>query len=253
MAKSNKQKKNAIEMLEKIPYGTPEWTKQRRLITSELVAKYGDQYVLCVPGRLEKANMIIHQREVRMYMPQDKSFLLDEASMFDKNCRFVRRSTAEYNFKYKQVNVFALIEDVDGRVLVLNKGEREVHLVGGHVDFSIDAYRLSIREVLRQSIIAELEEEVIMDVDWKDHVPVMPAAIINTNAQWNDLFHLGVIYCVKLPKPMNAYKVATGEPDKHDVETFKSLDDLMKKRKKILHDWFQYIPQIQENWNLNLS
>ena len=235
-------KKIAEEVLQTIPYGSKEWTRQRRKLTSELEKKYPGQYVLCVPGKLEKPDLGIHQGTYQEWdVNAAHKMFGNDKHLFGKNVKFIKRSTAEYNLEYKQVNVFCCIEDNEGRVLLIRKNNGEHHFPGGHVDFGFDAYLTTPEQVLRSAIIQELEEELqmIKKADWALMVPEKPTAVINTETRWNDLFHLAVIYHVRLNCHIDDLKFTSGEPDKHSVVILRkdNVYNLNTKKKDYIHSW----------------
>lgn len=237
-------KKIAEDLLEKIPYGSEEWTKHRQKISKQLESKYPGQYVLCVPGKLEKPDLGIHQGEYQEWNTETAHKMFGaQKHFFGKNVRFVKRSKAEYNLEYKQVNVFCCIEDSEGSVVLLKKKNGEYHFPGGHVDFSFQAYLSTPEQILRSAIIQELEEELRIKQNemWALFVPEKPSAVINTETRWNDLFHLAVIFHVKLNCKAEELKLKSGEPDKHDIVIFKGwekeIPTLNTKKGEYIHDW----------------
>lgn len=232
-------KKDAEELLKNIPYNTPEWKKQRKTVMRAVENKYPGQYILCVPGRLEGKNYPIHEKEIAVWDTHtDHSVFSQSQNLFGDDLYFVKRADAEYNFKHKQINVFAYISDSEGNVLLIKKKKNgnEINIPGGHVDFKLNAYRYTPEQILRWAVIQELEEEIdCKDFDYAMMVPEVPSLVFNTNNDWNDLFHIGVVYHIHLVKSLKEFKIKSGETDKHDV-LIMSSEEILNNRKQV-HPW----------------
>lgn len=232
-------KKDAEELLKSIPYNTPEWKKQRKAVMKAVELKYPGQYILCVPGRLEGKDYPIHEKEISFWdTVVNHSVFAENQNLFGENLYFAKRSDAEYNLKHKQVNVFAYITDSEDNVLLIKKkkNNNEINVPGGHVDFKLNAYRYTPEQILRWAVIEELNEELkCSDFDYTMMVPEKPTLVFNTNNDWNDLFHIGVVYHIKLVKSFKEFKIKSGEPDKHDV-LIMSKDKIINDRQSV-HPW----------------
>lgn len=157
---------------------------------------------------------------------------IDSNGMF----RFIERHEVEYNYMYKQLNVFTFIHDGEyALVLTRNSAHRPYTLPGGHVDFDKNTYSRSILDTLKKNGLKEIEEEVDLtkckDMDLKkvrNRMRLMMYA--NQETDWNKTFHGAFIFEAQVDDVRKMFKgIKSGEPSKHDVAIVKISDLKLKK------------------------
>lgn len=230
MATSNGKKPE--EAIKDVPYGTPQWNKIRKQIVANLKKKYPGQFVLCIPGKIVEPEHMLHQNYAFGRNSSGEILSKLDRRLFTTDIKFEQRSDVEYNLDYKQVNVFAIIHDGE-HMIVFRKANGEYSLPGGHVDFSLDAYRKSLWEFLFDAMLKELYEE-ITNVP-VDYLETSPLAILNTTDGWNDLFHIGVMYECQVPDgTLSVFDIESNELSKHVVEIV-SMEEVVTDSK--YHPW----------------
>lgn len=247
--------KTAEEVLKNIPFGSKEWYRKRKEVIRRLEDKYDGQYVLAIKGRLMKPDWDIHkQAPIQSWDSEHMRYHFNNsAHFFHEDILYVKRMDVEYNFEYKQINVFAIIRNDHQVVVLKKKSNGELSFPGGHVDFDIDAYRLTPEEILRKSLLMELDEEITNPPS--EYVPLKPTMMLNTNNEWNDLFHFGVMYDVYLPEceDLKTLKIKSNEKDKHSVKIV-NIDTIQDESR--VHQWItlsmNYLFQHEEETAINV-
>jgi predicted NUDIX family phosphoesterase len=240
--KNDRTMKELLTELKQYPYGSVKHKEVWKLVSKRTYKQYPDQFVLSTYNKfatlknehlayLSRLDAVTDFDAVDAFSPK-KSFFENE------KFEFVPREDAEYNFYWKQINVFCFVTDGANYLLLQKKSGSEITMIGGHVDFDITTYRVSQLEWLRSSIQKELDEEVIHHK--KFSVPERPVALVNTFENFNDLFHMALVYKVVVDDLDSIFKdLRTGEPEKHDIIKFSSKEDLLKHPK--LHHWIKTI------------
>lgn len=228
--------KELIEVIKKYPHTSSKYQVVRKEIAKKIAKKYPDQFVLATPSKFDPKGRdgITTLREVTSF---ESLNLIDRKLTFfeDDRFMFVPREEAEYNYRWKQINVFGFITDGTKYALLKKKSDDTITMIGGHVDYSLNAYQTSQLEILRGAMQTELNEEV----SHRKRIPVpeKPIALINTFNKFHDLFHMAFIYKIEVDEVTQSF--STGEPEKHDVVIFENKEELVKSLK--LHHWIKAV------------
>jgi hypothetical protein len=160
-------------------------------------------------------------------------------TFFESNkFKFVAREEAEYNFTWKQISVFGIITDGAQYILLQKKEDKAFTMVGGHVDYSLDAYQCSQLEILRRGMQKEIDEEIVHQNML--YVPEKPIVLVNTFNRFHDLFHMALVYKIEVDDIENLFtNLRTGEPEKHDIIKVNSKTSLLELPN--LHHWIKAI------------
>lgn len=246
MATTNKKPEDALK---EVPYGTPQWDKLRKQVVNNLKKKYPGQYVLCVPGKIVAHDHPLHQGDSRGGQQNMWDLISNlHPQMFSPMIKFEQRSEVEYNLDYKQINVFTIIHD-DEHMIVFRKANGEYSLPGGHVDFSLDAYRKHLTEFLYDAMVKEMEEEITNPPI--EYMEMCPIAMLNTTDGWNDLFHMGIIYECHVPHgTLSSFDIESNELDKHVVEIV-TMEDAGRNPK--FHPWTKLALGYVEQYHITLD
>lgn len=229
-----------IEALKKVPYGADEHAQIHKALSKHVAKKYPEQYVLAVKNKFvldELGHSLAKYGDVTEFSQIDHNF---GKRTFGEDDRFsfVAREEAEYNFGWKQVSVFGFVTDGTNYLLLRKNGSDEITMIGGHVDYSLDIYRKSQLEILREAMETELKEEVKHGKQLT--VPEEPILLVNTFNKFNDIFHMAFIYKIEVDD-LSQFAAKTGEPEKHSVITISSKESLLENNKT--HHWIKTIQE----------
>lgn len=234
-----------VKELQKIPYGNVEHMSLLEEIKSKLQKnkKWNEQWVLTTPSSLSKDNTLFKDKKNKISEGLNKSKIFSSKINFieDNNFIFKRRSDVEYDLGFKQINVFGLLTDGKNFIGLKSDKCKTIKMVGGHVDFSMNAYRKDQISFLKESLDIEILEELKVNFRYKIENMI---GCINTNKFNNDLHHVGVVFLVKVEDDLSQIKLKSGEPDKFDVEIFN-----MKNKPKNLHHWYKMVIEEYEKKN----
>lgn len=209
------------------PYYTNE--KKIRELLSEIYDG-NDPYIIATPSFSHMGPSLIPCDEItHVNMLGCDNDVFDTTKRFVDDSRFVfvPRSESEYNLKYKQLVVCALITDYRGNVLLLNtlKGRMagKYTMIQGHVEYSQECLTKCQHEILRINMLRELNEEIKANVDFSKYSN-FDMTYVNIHDEYTDLEHFGVVYKMKLPQNLDEYKFESNEPEKHKVVIFKASE-----------------------------
>lgn len=219
-----------LKKLQWVPFGTPEHDKIVSRIQKDIKSR---DYILCTQGMYEKDRCPLMDRNALANAPKQglqTPFDGDVGVFTSDKYYFVRRDRAEYNLHHRQINVGLLITDMKGRALVLEKNNKYLSLVGGHTDFTRQAYDMTIAELCHFNVMKEFGEEV--KYTGKIEVPTKPYLFITEGHEMWDYFHAWFIYHVEV-KDLDVYKFKSNEKDKHvtqiiSIETLHANDGQFK-------------------------
>jgi predicted NUDIX family phosphoesterase len=229
-----------INKIRKHPYGSDKYTKARKSISKKIAEKYPEQYVLCTYNKfdgLEREAYLSRLGEVTEFDTVDAFH--PKQTFFESNkFKFVAREEAEYNFAWKQISVFGFITDGAQYILLQKKEDKAFTLIGGHVDYSVDAYQCSQQEIIRMGMQRELDEEIVHKNTL--YVPEKPIVLVNTFNKFHDLFHMALVYKIEVDDADKLFdSLRTGEPEKHDIVKVNSKTALLELPN--LHHWIKTI------------
>lgn len=166
-------------------------------------------------------------------LAHDGNFVFSNKLLYtqDPFVRFIQRCDAEYDVRYRQIVVGALI--TDGKKVIMlktndnNRIAKKITLIQGHVEFSPEIYFNPEINYLRLSIKREIEEELMFeDSSIKDKIlksiPEYPTFGLLKTKTFTDLEHIGLIYQIDVNEINEDFisKIKSGEPEKHDVFCF---------------------------------
>jgi len=229
-----------INKLKKYPFGSDKHHKIRKAISKKIEKKYPGQFVLCVPNKFSDMTTA---KSLSRYDSVTDFFRVNAISSSktffeDDQFSFISREEAEYNFNWKQIGVFAFITDGKDYIVLRKKEDRTITMIGGHVDYSLDAYQTSQIDILRLAIQKEVDEEIKHKKQL--FVPKEPICFVNTFNKFNDLFHAAFVYKIQVNNAERIFEtLKTGEPEKHDVIFISGKEKLLGKSDT--HHWFHAI------------
>ena len=164
-----------------------------------------DEEVMVVErGRL--ADMVDHKNYNLIWKKKE--------SVFDfilKNYTFMKRETAEYNFDFKQIIPYIIVNFQDNYLLLKRtkkQTEKRLHDkyslgIGGHINPSVsDGYE----NIIMEGLYKELNEEIYCE----DMEKFVFAGILNDESTDVSRVHLGLVFIASLKSP--GFKIL--EPDK---------------------------------------
>lgn len=241
------KKKNMSELIDILkvhPYGTEEHTKIHSFLAQKVDEVYPNEFVLCTTNRFNNnagvgSKLISLLGEITDFKEVlQREYISAEETAFENNMLvFKSRKEVEYNFAYKQINVFGFITD-GTKYMFLKKPNKKITMIGGHVDFTEKAYKLTQVGLLQQAMQQELDEEILSEQ--RILVDQEPVALVNTFNEWNDIFHMAFIYKIHVKSVDDLFnKSVSGEPHKHSLVKFDSLSELANTKK--LHQWISVI------------
>jgi hypothetical protein len=260
--KEKEKKQNQLSLIEldkklgAMPYTSDEYMKVLEKIRKRERGLYKDQHILCINSlALTKMGMKTLLVDSDGYQVLCEGFKFNDFSDNNTISGFYPRYMIEHDYRYKQVLTFAYVTNKDRtEFLLLRKVDsNRLGMIGGHTDFSMEAYSTKPEDFLIQNLYKELFEEVrIQDLEGNKitkqeelKAEVSIKMIINENDDHYKLRNIGFIYEIKLDvdKFDNHYKFTSGEPSIHDIEqaTFKDIQDSNR-----YHSMLKYIPQIFE-------
>lgn len=157
------------------------------------------------------------------------------AKSIEQSFYFAPRSKAEYDFEAKQIIPYVVLMSGSTVLLVRRfrtQSETRLHDkyslgLGGHINPEGESFY----EILRNGIIRELNEELILDEPLKYTL----AGVLNDNTTEVSKVHLGLVYIANV----NACKVQIREKDKMKGE-FVSVDRLSDYLSK-MESWSQIL------------
>lgn len=233
-------KKDKLEILSKkiknAPFGTKDYESIRKEIRKVVRDKYPNQFVLCTPSKYSQSenknlSTLVDISPYNHQFSQRKTIFEDPALMF------IPREDAEYNFEFKQINVFTLLTDGKKCIVLKKRSDKTFTMVGGHVDYDFEAYKISQLDLLRKNMQKEMDEEIRHNDIL--YVPSFPSYIMNTYNKFHDLFHIGIIFILHVPEIDFLFsELKTGEPEKHDIVMIDKLDLL---KDKSTHHWIKLV------------
>lgn len=222
-----------IRKLQYLPYGTKEYEKELRTIQKDIKSR---DFILCMKGKFTPDRNVFADKNISLVDPKSnglsyKSVFPGDKTVFEsKDYFFMRRDQAEYNLDYRQVNVGLLIVDKKNNVLVLRKENGFLSLVGGHTDFTKDAYNMSVKEITHFNVVKEYGEEVETDLT-SEEIPEEPLFFVTEGCEMWDFLHAWFIYLVTVDD-LNNYKFKSGEKEKHDTVVMNIDEAINDKRIK---------------------
>lgn len=232
-----------VNELKKYPHTSSQYKKLFTEVSKLVSEKYSNQFILCTPSKFSTnvnlgfTSMVKNEGVISLdELPIKK----DQTFFEDYNFVFKPRHEVEYNYLYKQIAVFGFITDGTQYIMLKKKCNNEVTMVGGHVDYSIDAYRVNKIDYLRQALQIEVDEEI--DHNKQITVSKKPFALINAHVKFQDFFHMAFVYKIKVDSVDDLYKTIKSGEKRHDVVRFKSKKELLAY--KNLNHW---IPMIKSN------
>lgn len=227
-----------IDKLKIFPFESPEHNEIKMVLEERVAKKYPDQFVLCVlskylthpKGFTNMASLegVTSYKDLETYISPTLSFFEND------EYKFIPRFSAEWNLSLKQINVFGFITDGEKFILLRKINNKEITMVGGHTDFTQEAYNMSQEKYLALNMQRELDEEV----KHKNSivVPEKPIALINTYDKFHDLFHMTLVYKIEVDNVDTLFKkISSGEPKKHEVVKFNNKEEILKEKK--CHSW----------------
>lgn len=119
------------------------------------------------------------------------------------NHKFMPRSEAEYNFKYKQVIPYVIVRNgIDYLLLKRTTGQTETRLhnkfslgIGGHIN---PVPSVSGNDIILHSLHRELNEEILLN----DISELQFTGIINDESNSVSKVHLGLLYVLHVSSPV---------------------------------------------------
>lgn len=238
-----------MKKLQWVPFGTPEHSKVVRSIQEGIKSR---DFILCMKGIFEPdrsphndKNTLAIKKHVVGLGSMSNAFEGDQNVFASDKYYFVRRDKAEYNLHHRQVNVGLLITDNDDNVLVLRKRNKYLSLVGGHTDFTRNAYTMTVQELCHFNMLKEFNEEVKSkkEIDIPDH----PFLFVTEGLEMWDYFHCWFLYHVQVDD-LKSYKFKSNEVDKHDTEIVKIKDILENHNEyKIKNSLYQAVKTLDDN------
>lgn len=236
-----------VDELRKYPFGTKKHEEVRKHLIKKVYKKYPNQFILSTYNKFNTSvddsekSLSLLNRVTTFEKENVNDYLSDKLTLFeDERYFFSPREIAEYNFEIKQINVFGYITDGEKYILLkrVDKSSKEVTMIGGHIDFSEEAYQMSQQELVRMNMIKELTEEIAHSEFIK--VPKSPHLLINTFDRFHDIFHMAYIYRIVVDNAEKVFEsLETGEPHKHVVVLFESKEEL--KNNQSNHHWIDTI------------
>jgi predicted NUDIX family phosphoesterase len=245
--KTDEQKMSElINKVKKVPFDSEPFWKIHKDLSKLVKKKYPGQYILATPSLYGgiKSKIGLSSRLLRKvgFTPwhhvEDETVSPIHSFMDTPFFFFVPREMAEYNLEWKQVNVFGFITDGEKVILLEKTSNKDITMIGGHVDFEPEVYNRSQYEHLRAGMQKELDEEI--DHKKALRVPETPIGVINTRNKFHDLYHMAVLYKIKTKNIDKLFEqLKTGEPHKHNIVML-TRDELKKKNNKH-HQWLKYV------------
>jgi predicted NUDIX family phosphoesterase len=162
---------------------------------------------------------------------------VEEISKFLEYAEFSLRSTLETDFAWKQVIPYVVVRDVaTGDILTYtrstNSGEDRLHNkksvgIGGHIDETEDTQEYSNYDLVINSMIREVQEELGLSTT-PDNYKLL--GIINDDSDEVGKVHIGIVY--ELLIGAKKFKLDGGEQDVlverswESIKSLKVLDNL---------------------------
>lgn len=211
-----------------LPAGTEAYDKAKRAMENALKEnpKYVNEFVACILTRNSEFPYGVTAVDETLLTNLSELFY-QAGGKFKNNispAHFIPRYEAEYDITRKQLVVCTYITDGKYAILLKNKDTgrlaNRVTMVQGHVNFSRDIYFLDGMEYLRRSANRELNEEIKMNFDdmLAVNLPHTPKYIVQTNSNFIDMEHIGIVYAIEVEDAMGlSRRIKSGEPDKHDI------------------------------------
>lgn len=255
--KKDKKKKDRTtiaeldEMLLAVPCTSTEYENILARIQKKDRSSYNGQHILCIDATyLKKTKYEADTMEDHHSGGICSHFDLCDFSKENTISGFYPRHMVEYDYRYKQVLTFAYITNADRTefILLRKKDSKRLGMVGGHTDFSIEAYGMKPQNFLIHNLYKEVFEELtITDKNGKSITSTNELGaettfkmIINVNDDPYCLRNIGFIYEIKLTnEQFSEYTFASGEPDIHDVVKVK-FDDIVNAKHS--HRMLRFIP-----------
>lgn len=224
------------------PVSSYEWRKMKTSIENRIrKRKEYDRYVLCIDSLIQnKDNKILSELYKNKFISKDNisMFNNDITFMMDKNVHLIERYKAEYDQRYIQIIVACIIYDEFNNYLVLEQNTRakRTTLVKGHVDFNKNCYHVNELDFLKENMIREMTEELVIPRDFNLN-PVLEGMIYH-GTKPKCMEKMGVLYSQKIPFNI-IKKIKSGEPDKHRVVL--TTENSLISGRYLLDDWISYL------------
>ena len=169
----------------------------------------------------------VFSNENKPLFKNDKTFLEDDDFIF------IPRFKAEYDLLYKQLVVACYITD-NKNILLLEsldgKMKSKITMIQGHVKFTRSCYLKNQFTILRENLMREIEEELILKDDIYLPIPLLPSFTYNGYMTLTESEHFGLIYHIQVTDINDIInKIQTGEPEKHKLVVLEISDDLLNK------------------------
>jgi len=177
----------------------------------------------------EDGNIVngIFMNENKPLFKNDKTFLDDEDFII------LPRFEAEYNPLYKQLVVACYITDNKNILLLESLNGRmkdKITMIQGHVGFTRSCYLKNQFTILRENLMREIKEELIIQEDFCLPIPLLPTFTYNGYITLTENEHFGLLYEIKVPNINDILdKIQTGEPEKHKLVVLEIDDKLLNK------------------------
>lgn len=228
-----------VDRLKLYPYNSEGHQKLIKAISKRLVEsnKYKDQNILSVPRGFSPLGFLPLNTMKDIYK------ILDTEKAFDpenENVKYRPRHLIEYDMNYQQIIVCGYVTDGQDYIILRKQNKlRQGTFIGGHVDFSFDAYNKSIDEFLVDNLTRELSEEVSIEGRWARKITaVNPIAYINLSTDdFYDQCNNGFVFEIQVDSVKNLKKLASGEPRNHDIISG-NVEDILQKP---THSWVSLI------------
>lgn len=175
---------------------------------------------------------IIHQAIDNEFSLIEQKVKSSYDNRFSNLFKVKRRDEAEYNVGHIQICSGAII--TDGRDIILldtnkrdsngvnqNRIQNKLTLIQGHVDADVSTMFRPLSEILYETAMREIEEELIIDVDKLSMKSENDVDVIYDSINPIGMEHIGVVYTMNyngsLRDDIEAGIIKSGEPDKHDI------------------------------------
>lgn len=174
--------------------------------------------------------MVTKEKELGAFsgvVENDNAFLdtyLKDNVFTSEQFYFNNRELTEWNLEHRQIIVNAVVTNKNhDKFIMLKSNDGKVSMIGGHVDYSISDYAVSIHDTLRRNMVKETGEEVKYSKIIIDNIPEYPNYLVQCNergGEFYDLLHIFYIYLVELDDDLfeeQAQKMAKNEKNHNPV------------------------------------